>query len=57
VSLTHGTVVGNKVAVDGILSQLTNYREGSQDGTATLQLDTLWKPTDAGNDEMILYAL
>ena len=57
VSLTHGTVVGNKVAVDGILSQLTNLREGSQDGVATWQADALWKPTDAGNDEMILYAL
>jgi hypothetical protein len=56
-SLTHGTAVGNKVAIDGILTQLTNQREGSQDGNATWQYDTLWKPSASGNDEMVLFAL
>lgn len=57
VSLTHGTVVGNKVAVDGIQAQLTNLREGSQDGNLTWQNEVLWKPSGTGNDEMVLFAL
>lgn len=57
VSLTHGLVGGNKIGIDGIQVQLTNLREGSQDNNLTWQADTLWKPTDAGNDEQVLFAL
>lgn len=56
VSLTHGTVVGNKVAIEGIQTQLTNLKEGNQDGNLTWQADLLWKPSASGNDEKVLYA-
>jgi hypothetical protein len=57
ISLLHGTVVGNRVAVDGVQAQLTNLREGEQDKTHTWQADTLFKPTGLGNDEVVISAL
>lgn len=55
-SLQHGTVVGNKVSVDGIQVQLTNLREGDQDSNVTWVMDTVWKPSATGNDEMLICA-
>jgi hypothetical protein len=57
ISLTHGTVAGNKVAIDGIQVQLTNPRYGEQDQNVTWQFDTRFKPSPTGNDELVLYAL
>lgn len=57
ISLTHGTVVGNKVGIDGIQVQLTNPKYGDQDKNVTWQHDLVFKPSASGNDELILYAL
>lgn len=56
-SLTHGTVVGNKVGLDGIQVQLTNHRYGNRDNVVTDMLDTDFVPGPDGNNEVLLYAL
>jgi hypothetical protein len=57
VSLTHGTVVGNKVGIDGIQVQLTNHRYGNRDNVVTDMLDMDLVPGPDGNNELVIYAL
>lgn len=56
VSLQHGTVIGNKVGIDGVQVQLTNLREGVQDKNGTWMADLVYKPTASGNDELVITA-
>jgi hypothetical protein len=51
-SFTHGTAVGNKVAVSAAQARLTNPRRSSVRGIATLELDLELAPSNAGNDEL-----
>lgn len=56
--LTHGTATGRIVGVDAPRVQLANpvIGQDAQTGIATVTMDLSFLPTDAGNDELIIFA-
>lgn len=54
-SITHGTVPGNIVKVDGPKVQLTNPQYADSDGIAMLNLSLAYQP-NTGNDEIVITA-
>jgi hypothetical protein len=54
INLVHGTGAGLICTLAGSNIQVTNPRFSEQQGIQMLQLDTLWNPTVAGNDEFSL---
>lgn len=56
-SVTHGLTAGNKIRVTAPAVQLTNPQYQDLDGIQMLQMGTLFTPTSAGNDELVITAL
>ena len=56
-SVTHGTVAGNKVTIAAANVQLTSPQESEQDGIKMLQLGMEVLPSAAGNDEFSITVL
>lgn len=56
-TVTHGTVAGNKVTIAAGQAQLTSASESDQDGIAMLSLGMDLLPSSAGNDEFSIVAL
>lgn len=50
-AMTHGTVTGNKAILAASKVQLTNPRTSESDNMIMMTMDTIYLPTDAGNDE------
>lgn len=51
-SVIHGTVPGNIVAIEAVAAQVSKPRYENKDGDVALSLDLTMLPTDAGNDEI-----
>lgn len=51
-SIVHGTVPGNIVAIEAVSTQVGKPAYENQDGDVALKLDLTMLPTDAGNDEI-----
>lgn len=56
ISLTHGTVAGNKINLDAFATSLTNPQDGEQDGEATKKFDLVLPGIEPGNDEIYIGA-
>lgn len=56
-TLTHGTVGGNKVKIDGTKVQLMNPSYSEQDGVKMLNLDLKFVPGATGNDDITITCL
>lgn len=48
----HGTVANNIIQLDAPGVQVTSPSEGDDDGTETIQMNTLFVPSDSGDDEI-----
>lgn len=55
-SITHGITAGNKVKIDGLLTQVTKPTYSDKDGIAMLQMGMNFIPT-SGNDELTFTCL
>lgn len=53
-TITHGTVAGNIITFAGLQVQLSNPTYSDQDGIRMLNLDMIFTPTSAGNDEITI---
>lgn len=53
-TITHGTAAGNKATIAGSAVQLANPTYSTQDGIRMLNLDLIFTPTSAGNDEVTI---
>lgn len=51
-SVIHGTVPGNIVAIEGTAAQVSKPAYEDKDGDVALKVDLTFLPTDAGNDEV-----
>lgn len=56
-TITHGTVAGNKFKFDAPAVQLTNPRNTDLNGNVMLAMDALFIPGSSGNDELTITAL
>jgi len=54
VSMMHGTVAGSKVGVSGPLVQILNPRASDYKGDLAWEVDMIWTPTGAGDDEIAI---
>ena len=54
VDIVHGTTAGNIVQLTGNQVQLSQPALSDSDGVSVMQLNTLWTPTDSGDDEFKL---
>lgn len=54
--ITHGTVAGNRVQIYSGLVQLTSPQYQDMDGVQMLQMNTVFTPSTAGNDEIFVIA-
>jgi hypothetical protein len=52
IDIVHGTVAGNIVQIVGSQVQLSQPSLGESDGISTMSMNTLWVPTDSGDDEV-----
>ena len=52
VDIVHGTTAGNIVQITGSQVQLSQPNLGDSDGISTMTMNTLWTPTDSGDDEV-----
>lgn len=53
-TIIHGTAAGNIMTVSGPKVQLSNPSYSDQDGIRMLNLDMIFTPTTAGNDEIVI---
>lgn len=56
-TITHGTVAGNKVKIDAAKVQLMNPSYSEQDGVKMLNLDLKFVPGATGNDDITITCL
>ena len=54
VNIVHGTTAGNIVQITGSNVQLSQPSLSDSDGLSVMNMNTLWTPTDAGDDELSL---
>lgn len=54
IQIIHGTVAGNIVQLDGSQVQLSQPSLSDSDGLSVMNMNTLWIPTDTGDDEFKL---
>jgi hypothetical protein len=52
IDIVHGTTAGNIVQIIGSKVQLSQPSLGDSDGLSTMSMNTLWVPTDSGDDEV-----
>lgn len=52
VDIVHGVTAGNIVQITGSQVQLSQPSLGDSDGISTMTFNTLWVPTDSGDDEV-----
>lgn len=54
VAIEHGTTAGNIVAIDGARVQLSQPTLNDSDGLSVMGMNTLWVPSDSGDDEVTI---
>ncbi|WP_339678356.1 phage tail tube protein [uncultured Zhongshania sp.] len=54
IDIVHGTTAGNIVQITGSQVQLSQPSLGDSDGLSTMSMNTLWTPTDSGDDEVAI---